>query len=360
MHKLHLLPLLALLALSGCRTNPACERQIGLMRSELIALEDKYYLLESKYRDAIGSNGTTSEVCDPMGQPILTPNRPEILNPSRPSDSDLKIQIDPNDSSDSIAPQAAPIASELDNQAAQSVVEFQTPMRFAKNRDPGRDSASNEAEGSVVAFTEGDPTFNVGVTLEEQARAGDASRRPEVSNGDGQSIIQVPPLVDPLRLSGRGDDATPGDDGLSLVVQVPDSRWSAEGVLTISVIDPNETAEQQRIGLWRLSPEEIQHVVERTTNSSTIEIPLELSWNQSVPKHSDLVLFVRWENPQFPAIESSQPIAIRTDVESSDLIAVGYEEESPEVRRDDQRLDQSSAERTASVSPGAPQWGPNR
>ena len=39
--------------LVGCRTNPRATREIALLRSEILDLEDQYYALKSKHRDAV-------------------------------------------------------------------------------------------------------------------------------------------------------------------------------------------------------------------------------------------------------------------------------------------------------------------
>jgi hypothetical protein len=128
-----LLPFLALIALSGCHTNPACERQIGLMRSELIALEDKYYALEARYREEVGHD-PQFESCEPISSPIIESGTPRTTPPSQPSDSDIRIQIDPNDSS-GLPPPSQPSARSIQPSNDLSVVTFQAPRRLAANQE---------------------------------------------------------------------------------------------------------------------------------------------------------------------------------------------------------------------------------
>ena len=66
-------------------------------------------------------------------------------------------------------------------------------------------------------------------------------------------------VVNPLLTKGRNIDGHYGDDGLTLVIQhnADDDYVPAAGPLTISVIDPEESGEEQRIS-WNLTSEEVE------------------------------------------------------------------------------------------------------
>lgn len=332
MHKHPLLLLLGLLALAGCRTNPACERQIGLMRAELIALEDKYYLLEGKYRDAVGQSGGS---CDVISQPGIAPKQPEMVNPTRPSDSDLQIQIDPNDASQSIPP-AAPIGTNFEPEGAQSVVVFQTPARFTSRTTDDRDATSphNEFEQGFNRAVHTDP-YEHSSPPQFREMPGEPATAEGAEHHPAKEDVM---FVDPAQIQARDDDGVAGADGLSLVVQIPSDQWSSDGELTLSLIDPNEPPERQRIGLWQFTAAELEEWVDSGFEGALIAVPLELAWNQNVPRHEELQLFVRWQNPQFPVLDTSLPIAISTSSGLPDSAQVDFEQ----------------------AASGSPDWHPDR
>ncbi len=122
--------LLALLALLGCRTYPACESQIAMMRAEFIALEDKYVLLESKYNAAVGQDFATVEPCDEYIR--SEESAPNSTGQAPTGPSDLEIRIDPNDASLSRPFQASPIGADQGPDPKLSTVTFQAPTRIAQ------------------------------------------------------------------------------------------------------------------------------------------------------------------------------------------------------------------------------------
>lgn len=340
-HKFLGLPIVALLALAGCRTNPACERQIGLMRSELIALEDKYYALEDKYHQAVGHGSNEFQSCDPsLPQSAPAPPKTNSMPPSRPSDSDIQIPIDPKDSSGAPLPTADPIAADFPASGAPSVVTFQTPRRFANQRplQPPREAGHHQPESSA-----GFP-------------GADNSSVPSDNRSDQTSLL----FIDPAQLTGRDEDGAPGDDGLSLVVQIPRDQWSLDGVLTVSLLDPQEVGDRQRIGLWQISAQEIASATDPTAGGTSAVVPLDLDWNINAPGHSDLKLFVRWENPGANPLESSEAVAIVPDPSSSSVLPVVYSAEASVDPTAVPHAESDSEDDTSTPPPANHSWEPNR
>ncbi len=130
MQKPRSLLLLILLALLGCRTYPACERQVAMMRAEFIALEDKYALLEGKYNAAVGQDSTKIEPCDDFID--SQKSAPSSTGQAPAGRSDLEIRIDPNDASQSPSFQADPIGVDVRPDPNLSTVTFQAPTRLAR------------------------------------------------------------------------------------------------------------------------------------------------------------------------------------------------------------------------------------
>jgi hypothetical protein len=328
------LPLLAILALAGCRTNPACERQIGLMRSELLALEDKYYALEARYREAVGHD-PDYDTCETLPTPIIESGQPSAMPPSQPSDSDIRIQIDPNDSS-VIPHQAQPIAVDFAQPGEQSVVTFQTPRRFSQN-----------AKNAPPVTPPNDPASrNVDASMND-----DAIRVPEGSSpGNTQLILDADQLI------GVEFDGQPGDDGLSLVLFVPRDRWTTDGQFTVSVLDPFEQGERQRIGLWSYSQQELVPSERESPDDGYVTLTLELPWNQRLPENPELLLFARWENANASPIELSQDVAINVGGIGHEGLPVEYEEEAATPRLAEGSSEASSAD----LDQARPTWKPNR
>jgi hypothetical protein len=269
---------LAIVTAIGCRTNPACERQIGLMRAELIALEDRYYELESKYRAAIGNAEPVAEDCQPIYGPIeIQPDHP-LPEPTGSSGSDVEIRIDPSDASQSTEHRAAPIATLVEPDAKLATVTFQTPKHFAMG------SSAGKRPERIAVGDEG--------TLDEP------------------SSLQI---IDPHLLQGRDDDGIAGDDGVSFMLRFPAGTPLTGGELSVAAIDPSESGERQRIGLWRYSTDEIRAMAKSPEGRSAVVVPMSLSWNLNTPRHDELLLFIRWSSPGQAPLELSQSIHVTPD-----------------------------------------------
>lgn len=293
MRNFFLLLILCLAALVGCRTNPACERQIGLMRSELIALEDKYYILESKYREATGQGSLGGGDCDPLTLPKIDTGQPSSTPPAAPSDSDIRIQIDPNDMSNIVDPTIGNAPPRIDAAVASSDAQFRPP-RIRGSRSVTDVEPAEQHSASQVDFSE--------IPGAQPIEGTHALQSAEIPVDDGS--LKVHDVL------GRDADGVAGDDGFSFVATIPLSCWSTDGVLTVSVLDPAAPHDAQRVGLWRLSGNQLGSPMSAPGDTAVYEFPLEMMWNVNQPQRGDLMLFVRWEAPGMPSCEDRQMLRI--------------------------------------------------
>lgn len=263
------------------------------MRSELIALEDKYYILEAKYRDATGQSSTSGDDCDPLTLPTISSGQTAPSAPAAPNNSDIQIQIDPGDSTRGDAIPAAPNPSLVHSQLNENDVQFVPPRQLSGNSSQQNSSAPQAVEANV-----------------------NYSAVPTANQFEGALAFQQnvapsePGLIDPLHL--RADK-----DGFGCVVRIPRDRFSIDGTLTLSVLDPHQPQESQRIGWWRLHGDELGTSTV-SVDGLDAEFPLQLAWNLQSPQRGELMLFVRWEDPAHGSLEFSLPIQIESAAPAAD------------------------------------------
>jgi len=145
-------------------------------------------------------------------------------------------------------------------------------------------------------------------------------RRPVSKPEPPPTDRKVTHLVVNKRLSGGHDfDASPGDDGLALVVEPrnADDRFvPTAGEVSVVVLDPGEEGEAARIARWDLSAEEVK----RRMHSDDFYgrgIHLKLPWPDQPPAHSDLAVFVRFVNDEGKKIETRLDLNVALQGNSS-------------------------------------------
>jgi hypothetical protein len=116
-------------------------------------------------------------------------------------------------------------------------------------------------------------------------------------------------------------------------------------MLSVAVIDPAESGERQRIGLWRFSADQLRGHAMRSDQPQTALIPLELPWNLNDPRHVDLTLFARWQHHGSAPEEISQSFRVQSAAPNA---------ESPELE-----ISEDVAELTED-SDQHPRWQPDR
>ena len=263
----------------GCNADPRSRRETALLRAEILDLEDKYYLIKSERDAAVAElNACQTGACGG-----------EIIYGSA----------------------GTPIYSQQDNSTVISptnAIPLDTGVPATSPTDP----IQIELE-EPDSFFPTDPSSPAELPEPNQVLPGGSSgtrlNGPE-SDSDIKSVAEI--VINRRQSQGQDVDGKPGDEGLNLLIQ-PKS-FSGEtvlqaGELTVSVIDPAESAEHQRVGLWKFLPDETRLFFANHDRSSR-GILLHLPWDQSTPRNRELVVFVRFKTADGRQLETSSNIQI--------------------------------------------------
>lgn len=272
-----LIILICFLAL-GCRSDRRYARETALLRAEILDLEDKYYLLKSQHDVAV------SELNAFRGAPV------EYQNPgSAPGKSAVEpedeLDFDALEIDEGIIPEQAfrhgPSGGHGPRQAG-----FENPAV------PRRDELTRQRSGNHL-FTS--PSIG-------NPRQHDIARQ--------QPITEI--LINRIVTRGRDIDGQPGDEGMDILVQPRSAQGDVEfqsGELTVSLIDPAEPPERQRIGFWRFVPGETK-LFFASDDMGNEGILLHLPWDQQTPANEQLTAHVRFVTPDGRTIKTSTNLRI--------------------------------------------------
>lgn len=133
---------------------------------------------------------------------------------------------------------------------------------------------------------------------------------------------------------GHDVDGNLGDEGVDLLVQTRTADGAIRlqaGELTVSIIDPAEEPDRQRVGLWKFLPSETELFFANHELGSR-GILLHLPWDQSTPTHSRLTLHVRFVTPDGRVLKTSTELRITPPTDD-------YSPDDPLVARWTQRDD---------------------
>ncbi len=263
----------------------AAQSTVDAMRAEQMELVDRYYRLESNYRkaerelerlrkihgvEASGDEGTSESTDEPDS--TISSNDSQASPQGRSSSADKTLRYeDPAD-------------------------EFVAIEQAAKLRQLARDEGDARELLSVQEISDSSQLDLLTTEVDAEIR--------------DWRVTHV--VVNPLLTKGRNIDGHYGDDGLTLVIEprnADDDYVPAAGPLTISVIDPEESGEEQRIGLWNLTSEEVEPRVYYPGESGQ-GIQLTLPWQVHSPRHRKLLIFVRYETSDGELLETSGEVRI--------------------------------------------------
>ena len=217
----------------GCNADPRCRRETALLRAEILDLEDKYYLLKSERDLAVSELSAFQNGCSEGGFIYESSAEPITYR-----------AMESTDPSTSYAPGiVTPPANQLPGEGEVPELESSDPFPMELNLLPG---SANPATGP-----EFEPVY--------QGDQSGAMLNGPASNTASLSVADI--VIDTSNSRGHDVDGKPGDEGLNLLIQP--KTFSGEtllqaGELTVSVIDPAESADQQRIGLWKFLPQETE------------------------------------------------------------------------------------------------------
>lgn len=290
--------LLCLLSFCGCSASPVARREIALLRSEIVDLENQYYALKSLYREATGREPDFSEVgfsnrsnwgeslgntdvCDECGQihdPQLEYDHPILI--------DAGESFDPHSGNSEPPPGSTPQETPDPEDITVPQVEPQ-PIDSSGFRRQPRSPATRVIEPAT----------------------GQRAQRPLLDQSTNLTGIEI----DATQTQGYDSDGLAGDDGI-LVVLIPafdgNGETSPWGEVTISVVDPDQPREQQRLGLWKFSPYQVDSMVRREGDQSYLQV--RLPWQNGPVRNDNLLVFARVRTPDGRSLERSASFPVRS------------------------------------------------
>ena len=278
-----------LLAASGCRAiSPNAEREIALLRSEILDLEDQYYSLRSQrdtavtqLRDCQGANFDASQF----------PNT-QIAYPQYAGD---------------VIYESSPIVYE--DQSYGQVISGPViggPVIGGPVIDQGFAPPLNTMD-QIQSFENASPIIEPDPAIEEiPAIEGDdagggndagestsiLNRQYDISQSDEIRAVQINSQL----TQGKDLDGVPGHEGVTLFVQ-PVNRHGAvvsqNGQMTVQLLERDRLASTRQIGLWNFTPGEIEsfRVREGLPDQGVL---LHLPWGAILPTRNEVTVVINF------------------------------------------------------------------
>ncbi len=263
--KFRLTILFSIIAITaGCHSNPAYQREIAILRGEIIDLENKYFSLKSDYEAA------TSELAACRGDTYYTPS-----NGKRTPVEELPKSPNPNSKPDD---------------GSEPMIDDGNVQPKLKTPASGTGYHNNDYSNDEISISSND-----------RGRQNDLHRKT-----DPQTWVKKIRIEKQLTRA-EDFDGQSGDDGLVLVVQPIDQNGDVVTVaadMTISVIDPKESGKRQRISLHRLKRSDVETMLE-TSETLGAGVHLRLPWNSHRPRNRQVRVFVRFQTDDGRKLETN-------------------------------------------------------
>ncbi|MFK7766248.1 MAG: hypothetical protein AB8B55_03315 [Mariniblastus sp.] len=301
-----------------------------MLRAEILDLEDKYFLLKSQYEANIGELNGYYDVSSDGG--MLSPD--PIVGDGYYDDGEMIYQGDviyegPINQGEVINDagnyQSAPVMSGPNGSSSVGPNGSPTPVGSGSSDiEPGYsiDMQAPNGQGQVDSL-QADSMDDIDSMLPdlEDIDSGESV----ALSGPGQGIGYERSEPDAMwqaeitevvinRNASRGHDVDgrPGDEGIDLLIQPRDAEGNIElvgGELTVSVLDPTEAPDRQRVGLWKFLPQETE-LFFANDEIGNEGILLHLPWEQSTPVNERLMVHVRFVTPDGREMKTSSEIRI--------------------------------------------------
>jgi hypothetical protein len=213
----------------GCQTDPRARREIALLRSEIVALEDRYYALKSRCGEVDGEvyeDGSGVEI------------------EYGPGENDPNLEMTPGSNSIQSEPQANPHTTEPSIRQPQ-----QEELKL--ELDEGQ---SNEIPATEKKENQSSMRARRGAPVKTTA----TSRR-------AQQDLQ-------FQVIGQDTDGDLIDDRMQIQIELDPSLPPQD--LHVSMLDPQLPSGQQRIGNWRFGREAIRKFDSSVLTSRTLKLPI--------------------------------------------------------------------------------------
>lgn len=347
--------LLTLLILfSGCTsTRNSHQYEVDAMRAEYFELEDRYYeaigRLEAAERqlnrrsaaDEYSEDPATSdpmpgvepegpvgdgvtpmpqELPEPMPQDLID-NLPGPDQSRRTIGSGIRSANRNRIRSSNATPPPSRSATSLPPNSVQR--NFRDPVETVQERN-SRHAADAAAAGVPYYPAPNDERDLLASDVSTGGEDEIGWQEPSIDDGapiEDWEIAEV--TIDRRRTSGFDQDSDGQDDGIVLILMPRNSQHQTLPVfapLTIALLDPAERGEEQRLGLWEFTADEVA-LRQPPTAQPTQGIVLRLPWPQGTPRHDQLALFVRYELPNGERLETRADVTIKGSAASGDRSA---------------------------------------
>ena len=257
----------------GCRVNPNAEREIALLRAEILDLEDQYFSLKSQRDTAV------DQLRDCQG-PSFDPHQfPELQM-----------------TADCIDCQTGPIVYE--DAGFESIV-------GAGVVAPGSAPSDLNTMDQIQSFESGSPVIDRENEIEE-IPATEAGETESEGEGESTSILNRRsraslPEVTAIRINrrlsqGQDLDGAPGHEGLSLFIQPVNRSGQVvdlNGQMTVQLFEKDRLASSRQLGFWRFTSEEINSFQVRRDLPDQ-GVLLHLPWNEILPTRNAIDVVVNF------------------------------------------------------------------
>lgn len=338
------LSMLFLLTISmGCRIDPSAEREIALLRSEILDLEDQYYSLKSQCGTTAENNidgdiqyydGGQNVEYLPQGDPGIIVGEDVMLNEPLHSPSGQIYGAAGGRFGQTIESCDCPTQGLSYAQNYQPNVIFNEPAVNPNQPAPSeRISAQSEEyqtrlpESIVDRDTELD-SYRPGIASlrgqerrEPQTRESDLAEI-EFDDFDANEYSLSPPQneevgvaginIDRIASGGQDLDGIPGHEGLVLLIQpesIDGEVVQTSGRLSIEVTDPKLRRPRNSIASWQFSPHEVQNFFVKEQLSEQ-GILLHLPWDRNAPENRKLLVHVEFTTNDDRVFEATREFEI--------------------------------------------------
>ncbi|MBL8825990.1 MAG: hypothetical protein JNM18_03330 [Planctomycetaceae bacterium] len=284
--------------LGGCRNRAAQE----LLERDLRVQEDIIYDLEDEVKALMSENealrqmafsGTPVEAPARSSSSSTTPSTPRREEPPRMPDRGPDINGRPQP--DELKPPM------IELPLTGRVAPFEGPPAIIA---PGEGFPEGELPGQK-------PTIPAKPASLGSSTAGQGPTMAGPTNATARSEDVMTITLHEQVTAGYNDDGQPGDDGIHVVVEPRGSDNQiipAAAKISAVLMDPLLAGNSARIGRWDFTAEQAGASYAKSAESDGLH--LELPWYQSVPGHSELLLFVRYHTADGRKLDADRSLTI--------------------------------------------------
>lgn len=125
-------------------------------------------------------------------------------------------------------------------------------------------------------------------------------------------------FLNPLLTRGANLDSTPGDDGLSLVLEPRNQAGEfvpQAAAVSIVVLDPTKSGDAARVARWNLDEKLVKQRISRA--NGTRGIHLQLPWAGGIPETNQVKLFVRYQTADGRSLEAQHDVILNPASQAS-------------------------------------------